>query len=105
MTISETAQKHLKIMLESDPDMVGLRVYVKGGGCHGYSYGMSLEPTVTDDDTIVDCDGVKLILDSQSAPMLVGSEVDYIDELMGGGFAIKNPGAKSTCGCGESFSL
>jgi iron-sulfur cluster insertion protein len=95
MTMTPTAQ---------EKDTIGLRVYVKGGGCHGYQYGMSFESKMSDDDTVIEKGDVKLIMDSQSAPLLIGCEVDYTDTLQGSGFAIKNSQAKTTCGCGSSFS-
>ncbi len=90
--------------MREDQETVGLRVYVKGGGCHGYQYGMSLEPLIQEDDTVVAQGDVKVIMDSQSAPLLVGTEVDYVDHTQGSGFVMKNPTAKTTCGCGSSFS-
>ena len=87
-----------------EKDIVGLSVYVKGGGCHGYQYGMAFESKMGDDDTVVEKGIVKVIMDSQSAPLLQGAEVDYVDSLQGSGFSIKNPQAKTTCGCGSSFS-
>src|SRR5437867_2018984 len=104
ITVSEMAQKKIGELLQEEKDAIGLRVYVKGGGCHGYQYGMSFETKTADDDTIVEAGGVKVIMDSQSAPLLSGSEVDYVDSIQGSGFAIKNPQAKTTCGCGSSFS-
>jgi iron-sulfur cluster insertion protein len=104
VTISEKAQQKIGELLEEEKDSIGLRVYVKGGGCHGYQYGMSFETKAGDDDTIIEEGGVKVILDSQSAPLLSGAEVDYVDSVQGSGFAIKNPQAKTTCGCGSSFS-
>jgi len=77
---------------------------VPGGGCHGYQYGMAFETKMGDDDTVVEKGGVKVIVDSQSAPLLSGAEVDYVESVQGSGFAIKNPQAKTTCGCGSSFS-
>jgi len=91
------AQKKIGELLQEEKDAIGLRVYVKGGGCHGYQYGMSFETKTADDDTIVEAGGVKVIMDSQSAPLLSGSEVDYVDSVQGSGFAIKNPQAKTTC--------
>jgi len=105
VTVSEMAQKKIHELLQEEKDAVGLRVYVKGGGCHGYQYGMSFETKTADDDTIIEAGGVKVIMDSQSAPLLSGSEVDYVDSVQGSGFAIKNPQAKTTCGCGISFSV
>ncbi len=107
VTITPTAEEKIKELVneETEEEIVGLRIYVKGGGCSGYQYGMSFESKTEDDDTIIEKDGVKVIVDSQSAPMLNGAEVDYVDSLQGSGFAIKNPQAKSTCGCGESFNI
>ena len=104
VTISEMAEKKIKELIVEETDAVGLRIYVKGGGCHGYQYGMAFESKVADDDTVIEKDGVQVIMDSQSAPLLQGAEVDYVDSLQGSGFAIKNPQAKTTCGCGSSFS-
>ncbi|MGH7261246.1 MAG: iron-sulfur cluster insertion protein ErpA [Nitrospiraceae bacterium] len=104
VTISEMAEKKIKELIVEEKDSVGLRIYVKGGGCHGYQYGMAFESKVADDDTVIEKGGVQVIMDSQSAPMLQGAEVDYVDGLQGSGFAIKNPQAKTTCGCGSSFS-
>jgi iron-sulfur cluster assembly protein len=81
----------------------GLRIYVQGGGCSGFSYGMVLDE-VTEGDQTFETAGVKVIVDPMSLRYLEGAEVDYKDDLMGGGFAIKNPNAASTCGCGHSFN-
>jgi iron-sulfur cluster insertion protein len=104
VTISEAAVAKIKVFMADDAEAKGLRVYVKGGGCHGYSYGMALESKIEEDDTVIEKGGIKVVIDSQSAPMLVGADIDYTDTLQGSGFAIKNPQAKSTCGCGSSFS-
>ena len=103
VTISTMAEQKIKELIVEEKDAVGLRIYVKGGGCHGFQYGMAFESKVGDDDTIVEKGGVQVIMDSQSAPLLQGAEVDYVDSLQGSGFAIKNPQAKTTCGCGCSF--
>ena len=81
----------------------GLRIYVQGGGCSGFSYGMVLDE-VSEDDEVFEEQGVKVIIDPMSMRYLEGAQVDYKEDLMGGGFAIKNPNASSTCGCGQSFS-
>src|SRR5213594_2778169 len=104
ITVSEMAQKKIYELIQEEKDAIGLRVYVKGGGCHGYQYGMAFESKMSDDDTVIEKVDVKVILDSQSAPLLSGAEVDYVDSLQGSGFAIKNPQAKTTCGSGSSFS-
>ncbi len=104
ITVTEAAAIKIKAFMADDPEAVGLRIYVKGGGCSGYSYGMKLESAINEDDTVIEKDGVKVMVDPQSAPMISGAEVDYTDSLQGSGFAIKNPQAKTTCGCGSSFS-
>ena len=96
VTISAIAEQKIRELMTEEKDVVGLRIYVRGGGCHGYQYGMAFESKMADD--------VKVIMDSQSAPLLQGAEVDYVDSLQGSGFSIKNPQAKTTCGCGSSFS-
>jgi iron-sulfur cluster insertion protein len=104
ITITTTAEEKIRELMKEERDTIGLRVYVKGGGCHGYQYGMAFESTMGDDDTVIEKGGVKVIMDSQSAPLLAGCEVDFQDTVQGSGFAIKNPQAKTTCGCGSSFS-
>lgn len=104
ITITTAAAVKIKQFLAEDIDAKGLRVYVRGGGCSGYSYGMILEPTISEDDTVIEKDGIQVIIDPQTAPMIQGAVVDYTDTLEGSGFAIKNPQAKTTCGCGSSFS-
>jgi iron-sulfur cluster insertion protein len=104
ITITEKAEQKILELMKEEQDTVGLRIYVRGGGCHGYQYGMAFESKLSDDDTVIEKGGVKVILDSQSAPLLSGAEVDYVDSLQGSGFSIKNPQAKTTCGCGSSFS-
>ena len=104
ITITPIAEEKIRELMRDEKDTIGLRVFVKGGGCHGYQYGMSFESKISDDDTVIEKGDVKLIMDSQSVPLLGDAEVDYTDSLQGSGFAIKNPQAKTTCGCGSSFS-
>ena len=101
-----SAAEKVKGILEQEKTNIpqgGLRIYVQGGGCSGFSYGMVLDE-VADGDEVVEVSGVKVIVDPMSLRYLEGAEVDYKEDLMGGGFAIKNPNATSTCGCGSSFS-
>lgn len=84
---------------------MALRIYITGGGCSGYRYGMALDENVYDDDVVVESGGVRIVIDSFSAPFIEGSEIDYIEDVMGSGFAINNPNVTSTCGCGHSFNL
>jgi iron-sulfur cluster insertion protein len=86
-------------------DKLCLRVYVTGGGCSGFQYGFSFDDNIADDDTVVEKDGVKVLLDSLSYQYLVGSEVNYEEGLQGSRFVIQNPNAATTCGCGSSFSV
>lgn len=104
ITMTSMAEAKIRELMQEEKDTIGLRVYVRGGGCHGYQYGMLFESKMSDDDTVIEKGDVKVIMDSQSAPLLSGAEVDYMDSLQGSGFAIKNPQAKTTCGCGSSFS-
>ncbi len=91
------------LMAERNLEGYALRVFVQGGGCSGLSYGMAFENNIYDQDTVVEIDGTRLVIDSTSLIYMQGSEIDYVDSLMGGGFAINNPNAVSSCGCGHSF--
>lgn len=82
---------------------IGLRVYVYSGGCSGYRYGMMLEDQPTADDNVLHANGVRVYIDANSVPLIKGSEIDYVDTLMGAGFTVNNPNAVSGCGCGSSF--
>jgi iron-sulfur cluster assembly accessory protein len=105
ITLTANAAAKVKGILEQEKANLpagGLRIYVQGGGCSGFQYGMVLDE-VADGDQVIEAEGVKVIVDPMSLRYLEGAEVDYKEDLMGGGFAIKNPNAKSTCGCGHSF--
>ena len=82
-----------------------LRVAVNGGGCSGFSYGFELTAERNDDDLVVERDGATVLIDSVSVVYLAGSELDFTDDLIGQAFKVKNPNAKTSCGCGVSFSL
>ncbi|MDH4190110.1 MAG: iron-sulfur cluster insertion protein ErpA [Betaproteobacteria bacterium] len=88
---------------ESNPDLK-LRVFVSGGGCSGFQYGFTFDETQNDDDTVLQKNGVTLLIDSMSFQYLVGAEIDYQEGVEGAQFVIKNPNATTTCGCGSSFS-
>ena len=103
MTITDEAAVQLKELLaKEDPD-AGLRVFVSPGGCSGLSYGMTFEQSQEDDDFVHDINGIKIFVDMFSSGYIDGSEIDYTDSLMGGGFTINNPKAVRTCSCGHSF--
>ena len=87
---------------ETSPD-IGLRVYVYSGGCSGFRYGMMIEDTPTEDDHLLEANGVRVYVDGKSIDLLKGSEIDYVDTLMGAGFTVNNPNAVAACGCGSSF--
>ena len=87
---------------ETNPD-IGLRVYVYSGGCSGFRYGMMLEDQPSHEDVTVESRGIKVYVDRNSTQYLSGSEIDYLDTLMGAGFTVNNPNAVSGCGCGSSF--
>ena len=82
---------------------IGLRVYVYSGGCSGYRYGMMLEDQPTAEDNVLHANGVRVYIDNNSVPLIQGSQIDYVDTLMGAGFTVNNPNATSGCGCGSSF--
>ena len=104
VTLSSRAGEKLKeIIAKQGRSDLALRVYVTPGGCSGFSYGMTFAEEVEEGDAVVDNDGVRIVVDPMSAMYVKGSEIDFVDALMGGGFALRNPNAVSTCGCGQSF--
>ena len=82
-----------------------LRVTVEGGGCSGFSYKFDFADTINTDDIVIERDGAKVVIDEMSLPFLDGSEIDYVNELIGASFKIHNPNATASCGCGTSFSV
>ena len=94
-----------KLVAEEQSDGLMLRITVSGGGCSGFQYGFSLDDQTNDDDRLFERDGVTVVIDDVSLDLLKGSEVDFVEDLIGSYFAIKNPNASSTCGCGSSFSV
>ncbi|MCO6473395.1 MAG: iron-sulfur cluster assembly accessory protein [Melioribacteraceae bacterium] len=107
ISITEKAVSQiLKIKEENDiPDSHGLRVGVKGGGCSGMTYQMGFEGDISETDTVIDFEKIKLIVDGKSLFYLSGTILDFSDGLNGKGFVFNNPNAAKTCGCGESFSI
>ncbi len=108
ITVTEAAAaKITDLMLEQEKKSteVGLRIYVQGGGCSGFQYGLAIEEGARDSeaDKVFESNGVRVYVDPISIRYLSGAQVDFTDNLTGGGFTIKNPNAKSTCGCGSSF--
>ena len=104
VTMTARATDKLKeIIAKQGRDGLALRVYVTPGGCSGFSYGMTFADELDAEDAVIEQDGVKVVVDPMSAMYVKGSEIDFVDALMGGGFALRNPNAVSSCGCGQSF--
>ena len=105
LTLTEIAVEKLAFILDAKNmrDTHGLRVFVKGGGCGGMQYGMLFDDDVQDTDHVFEQHGLRVFTDPQSFNHVNGASIDYVEELLGGGFHIDNPNAISTCGCGSSF--
>ncbi|WP_137297080.1 iron-sulfur cluster insertion protein ErpA [Psychromonas sp. SP041] len=104
ITITDNAVKELKNLLEDEADTTAVRVFVQGGGCSGFQYGFSFEENVSDEDLVIEREGVKICVDSLSYQYLDGASVDFEEQLMHRQFVINNPNATTSCGCGSSLS-
>jgi len=105
IVFTDNAVRKVQSLLEDeDNDNLNLRVFITGGGCSGFQYGFTFDDQVNDDDMVVEKEGVKLLIDAMSFQYLVGAEIDFSDDVKGAQFVIRNPNAKTTCGCGSSFS-
>lgn len=106
LVFSDSAANKVKQLIEQEdnPGLM-LRVFISGGGCSGFQYGFTFEENAADDDTKVEKGGVTLLVDPMSFQYLAGAEIDYQEGLEGAQFVIKNPNAKTTCGCGSSFGV
>lgn len=98
------AIKVRSLIEEEGDDALMLRVFISGGGCSGFQYGFTFDQNLEDGDTVVEKNGVKLLIDPMSFQYLMGAEIDYTESLEGAQFVIRNPNATTTCGCGSSFS-
>ena len=105
ITLSESAAGRIRQIAEREGRPVMLRVAVEGGGCSGFSYQLDLVEEAQADDLKIERDGAAALVDEVSMVLLKGSEIDFVDELAGAEFKVKNPNAKSSCGCGVSFSI
>ena len=105
VALSATAAERIKSVVASEPASAALRVAVGGGGCSGFQYEIGVSQAPNADDLVIERDGARLFIDPVSLPFLLGSEVDWVDELIGASFKVKNPNATSSCGCGVSFSV
>lgn len=105
INVTESAAGKIReLLVEEGKAESGLRVFVQGGGCSGFQYGLMIEESGGVGDQVFESHGVRLFVDPVSLSYLKGAEVDFVDTITGGGFTIKNPSATSTCGCGSSFS-
>ncbi|WP_119458801.1 iron-sulfur cluster insertion protein ErpA [Rhodospirillaceae bacterium SYSU D60014] len=106
VTITENAARRLaKLVAEEPGEGLMLRVSVSGGGCSGFQYGFAFDDSHQDDDVLFQRDGVTVVIDSVSLDLLAGAEIDFVEDLVGSSFQIRNPNASSSCGCGSSFSI
>lgn len=99
------ADKAKQLLGNSGKENAAIRLFIKSGGCSGYSYGMAIDDRELEGDSIFEDRGVKVVVDPRSLPLVQGSEIDYIENMMGGGFDVRNPQATSSCGCGSSFRV
>lgn len=105
VTLSERAARRIAKITEAEAEARILRIGVIGGGCSGFQYTFDLETGTSEDDTVIERDGATVAIDSQSLRFLAGAEIDFVDDLIGASFQIRNPNATAACGCGTSFSI
>lgn len=103
--MTDAAAKRINKIVSGEPGKIGLRVTVEGGGCSGFSYKMDLAETKNGDDIVIEKDGATVLIDDLSAVYMGGSVIDFVDDLIGQSFQIRNPNAVASCGCGTSFSI
>lgn len=105
VTMSDSAARRIKEIVAAETGKSALRVSVEGGGCSGFSYKFDLADEPADDDVVLEKGGARVLIDTVSLVYMAGSEIDFVDNLMGQAFQIKNPNAIASCGCGTSFSV
>jgi iron-sulfur cluster assembly accessory protein len=105
VSLSERAARRIARILAREPGGTALRISVSGGGCSGFQYGFDLDQTRGPDDLVVERDGAVVLIDSVSLPFMGGAEIDFVDDLIGQSFQVRNPNATASCGCGTSFSI
>ena len=105
ITVSERAARRIGDILKGEPSGTMLRVSVEGGGCSGFQYKFDMDRTKAADDLVISRDGAVVLIDPISVNYMAGSEIDFVDDLIGASFRINNPQATASCGCGTSFSL
>jgi iron-sulfur cluster insertion protein len=105
ITLTGRAAARIKEILRAEPTKNALRIAVNGGGCSGFQYDFALTGERNEDDIVIERDGAAVVIDSVSQPYVEGSEIDFVDDLIGQSFKITNPNAKASCGCGTSFTI
>src|SRR5258708_17992922 len=106
ITVSESAARRIAFLkTQEDAAAAFLRIAVSGGGCSGFQYGFSFDDSRQDGDVAFERDGIEVVVDEVSLELLAGAEIDFVEDMMGASFQIKNPNAASSCGCGNSFSV
>jgi iron-sulfur cluster assembly accessory protein len=105
VTVSERAAKRIGEILQTEPDGTMLRVSVEGGGCSGFQYKFDMDRAKAEDDLVIARDGAVVLIDPVSVNYMAGSEIDFVENLIGASFQVTNPQAKASCGCGTSFAL
>jgi iron-sulfur cluster assembly protein len=105
LSVTEAAATKIKQLLAEEPDVGVLRIAIQGGGCSGFQYGLGFDTASAEGDVEFEQHGVTVVVDPFSAPYLQGAEVDYVDSIQAAGFAVNNPNAVSSCGCGHSFQV
>jgi iron-sulfur cluster assembly accessory protein len=103
--VSERAARRIGEILKCEPAGTMLRVSVEGGGCSGFQYKFDMERQKSDDDLVIERDGAVVLVDQVSSQFMAGSEIDFVDDLIGASFKVHNPNATASCGCGTSFSV
>ena len=105
VTVTQRAAKQIARIVAAETSPKMLRLSVSGGGCSGFQYHFELDSNVAEDDVVIAEGGIKVLVDATSLEFLTGAELDYVDEMIGAAFKVNNPNAKSSCGCGTSFSI
>src|SRR5919202_45044 len=103
VTVTDNAARKIQELMAEETDVAVLRIAIQGGGCSGFQYALGFDRGPQDCDNEIESNGVRVVIDPFSAPYLTGSEIDFVDALMGAGFAINNPNVQAACGCGSSF--
>jgi len=107
MTLTENATRKILSLIKEENSAIPLmfRITISGGGCAGFQYGFSLDHHSNEDDHIFEKGGINVVIDGSSLPLVEGAQIDYVEELIGSSFIVKNPNASTACGCGNSFSV